>query len=69
MPFIKDEVRRLLPNVGDRRKEIMTTSEKGTRQPEDCEVVEVHRDRLWYRVKFKSGFTESYKLPKVEGDA
>lgn len=63
----KDEVRSLLPNVGDVRMEIpVTTGKYGIEvQPMECQVVEVNRDHMWYRVRFKdSGTTECYKLPK-----
>lgn len=63
----KDEVRSLLPNVGDVRMEIpVTTGKYGIEvQPMECQVVEVNRDHMWYRVRFTdSGLTECYKLPK-----
>lgn len=63
------EAERLLPKVGDKLRKAPTIvhlrglSQEGKVQ--ECEVVEVNRAHLWYRVKFKeSGFTECYKVPE-----
>lgn len=63
----KQEVRSLLPKVGDVRNEIPTITVKGKEpEPQECEVVEVHTEHLWYRVKFTAtGLHECYKLPKT----
>ena len=65
--YTVDEVRQLLPKVGDTRMEIRTTSDKNAKfTAEECEVIEVNRAHLWYRVKFKrTGVIECYKVPKT----
>lgn len=67
------QARALLPQVGDVRWEVPTIGKTGTchqlikEEPQECTVVEVHPDRLWYRVKFKdTGFFECYKVPKYK---
>lgn len=68
MLYTKDEIRNMLPNVGDTRMEIPTeTGREGLpAEPMECQVIEVNPDHMWYRVRFKdTGFTECYKLPKV----
>jgi hypothetical protein len=59
--------------VGDVRREVPTIGKTGTvrtltsEEPQECTVVEVHPDRLWYRVQFKdSGCFECYKVPKYK---
>lgn len=62
------DVRAQLPKVGDVRMEIPTIPDKVKRpDPQECIVIEVHPDRLWYRVRFTgSGFVECYKLPRTK---
>ena len=62
----KDELRQLLPKVGDIRMEIPTIQDAvESTGPKKCVVTEVNAAHLWYRVRFeKSGFYECYKLPK-----
>jgi hypothetical protein len=62
----KNQVRMLLPKVGDIRMEQMTVSDRTDMcAPERCVVVEVRPDRLWYRVRFdRTGSFECYKLPR-----
>lgn len=61
----KDEVRGLLPRVGDELIERPTLTDKdGSAKPQRCKVVEVNRRHLWYRVRFKNGTHECYKVPK-----
>ena len=62
----KDEVRQLLPKVGDIRMEIPTIQDAvESAGPKKCVVTEVNTAHLWYRVRFeKSGFYECYKVPK-----
>lgn len=65
------EARSLLPNVGDVRWE-SPVQNRGVKAgdspvpPERCTVVEVNAARLWYRVRFDSGFCECYKVPKLK---
>lgn len=58
----------LLPRVGDKLKKTPTVlAERGEVVGEDkqeCEVIEVNRRGLWYRVRFKSGATECYRVPE-----
>jgi hypothetical protein len=65
----KDEIRAILPNVGDRRMEVPTIlAEKSyNKEPRPCVVTYVNRLHLWYEVKFQDGTRESYKLPRTEG--
>ena len=62
------EAERLLPKIGDKlRKAPTIVHPNGLSQEarvQECEVVEVNRAHLWYRVKFKNGFTECYKVPE-----
>ena len=63
----KKTVREMLPRVGEERMEIMTmftTNPLNDRKPQPCVVVEVNPRGLWYRVKFKNGFSECYKMPE-----
>lgn len=64
--MLKSKLREMLPKVGDVRKERMTLSDRtDLNPPEECVVVEVRPDRLWYRVRFKrTGTCECYKLPR-----
>lgn len=48
----KTQLREMLPKVGDVRTERMTLSDRtDLNPPEECVVVEVRPDRLWYRVR------------------
>lgn len=62
------EAERLLPKVGDKLRKAPTIVHlRGLSQEakvQECEVVEVNREHLWYRVKFENGFTECYKVPE-----
>lgn len=62
-----NDVRNMLPKVGDIRREIPTIPDKvQSPEPRECIVVEVNRAHLWYRVRFTgSGFIECYKLPQT----
>lgn len=64
----KSNLLRRFPKVGDVRKEIPTTSGRvDLAAPEECVVVEVHPEHLYYRVRFTStGFYECYKVPKTK---
>lgn len=68
MAIDKEELRAQLPNVGDKLMERRTLEGKlQISDPEPCEVVEVNRDHLWYRVRFlATGWNECIKLPKTE---
>lgn len=66
------DLRELLPKVGDVRMETMTVSDREDRPaPERCVVEQVNEKRLWYRVRFeRTGTCECYKLPvstRMEG--
>ena len=65
----KDEVRDLLPKVGERRMEVPTIlKDKGYHNEErPCVVVYVNRKNMWYTVQFENGIRESYKLPRRGG--
>lgn len=63
------EAERLLPKIGNKLRKAPTIvhlrglSQEGKVQ--ECEVVEVNRPHLWYRVQFENGFTECYKVPDL----
>lgn len=62
----KEQVRALLPKVGDRVMERPFTFQGETdTSKRPCTVVEVHPDRFWYTVEFDNGLRESYKLPRA----
>jgi hypothetical protein len=65
----KEEVREMLPKVGDHRMEVPTVlkGEGYNKEPRPCVVTYVNRLHMWYEVKFKDGTRESYKLPRNGG--
>ena len=66
----REQVRALLPKVGDRLMEHPTTLIPGVGSSvppaRACTVVYVNADHCWYTVEFDSGLRESYKLPKTK---
>lgn len=68
----KEQVRALLPKVGDRRMErlvsISTGNGTGNVIPalRPCTVVYVNTEHWWYTVEFEGGIRESFKLPRVK---
>jgi hypothetical protein len=64
-----NEAERLLPKVGDKmRKKPTLIHPRGLIQEaktQDCEVVEVNRKGLRYRVRFENGAHECYKVPEL----
>lgn len=69
-PYTKEELRAMLPKVGDRRMECMTSTGGAlgysNSAPQPCTVVEVNEEHYWYRVVFDSiGASQCYKLPEV----
>lgn len=67
----KQEIRWTLPKVGDKLMEVpMLAKTAGAgdmvRPALPCVVIEVNREKLWYRVRFEAGYTECYKLPKIK---
>lgn len=69
----KQDARRLLPRVGDiLRKAPTIVHLRGLSQEakvQECEVVEVNRAHLWYRVRFHEfGIHECYKVPETRDD-
>lgn len=67
--MLKTKLMEQLPAVGDHRMEVMTVTDRvDLNLAEPCVVVEVNRDRLWYRVRFdRTGSCECYKLPRARG--
>jgi hypothetical protein len=60
-----EQAQSLLPKVGDKRMEsIAGKNSIELLPPQKCVVVEVNREKLWYRVLFETGFCECYKVPK-----
>lgn len=71
MPLLlPDDIRATMPNVGDKMMKIPTTYTSGykreARYPRPCVVTYVHREHLWYSVRFECGVYESYKLPETQ---
>lgn len=68
--YTKDELRSMLPEVGERRVEDMagaTAIQLTSFRPELCTVVQVHEEHLWYRVRFDAtGTCQCYKLPRLK---
>lgn len=64
----KEELKALLPRIGDTRMETPTICDVSNRPlPQKCVVVEVHPKHLWYRVRFTiSGNHECYKVPRLK---
>lgn len=66
-PYTKEELRAMLPKVGDRRMEKMSASTSAQLEvlsPQPCTVVEVNEEAYWYRVRFdKTGICQCFKLP------
>ena len=64
----KEEVRAMLPRVGERRMEVPTVlkGEGYNKEPRSCVVTYVNSRHLWYEVKFKDGTRESYNLPRIK---
>lgn len=64
----KEEVRAMLPKVGDRRMEVPTIlgDKMYNKEPRPCVVTYVNRRHMWYEVKFKDGTRESFKLPHIK---
>ena len=60
-----NEVREMLPKIGERMMLIPTVQTFPDIRPEryPAVVVEVCRRRMWFRVRFDCGFCECYKLP------
>lgn len=62
----KEQIRSLLPAVGDKRRERVSGKDSELNRPQACVVVEVNVKKMWYRVHFKAGFCECYKLPRLK---
>ena len=70
----REEMEAMLPNVGDIRMERPTIDESTTPKgafretpARRCVVEEVHREHLWYRVRFENtGLCECYIVPAVK---
>lgn len=67
------EVRAMLPKVGDRMRKIPTTLKNGIEKPTPawCQVIYVNVPHLWYTVQFQEKgcrFRESYKVPEQKGE-
>ena len=70
----KDTIRKRLPKIGDKLKLIPTLKNKRDYtlpipiEPQDCTVIYVNKEHLWYTVEFDidgNKFRESYKLPEI----
>lgn len=69
----KYEAAQLMPKVGDVLTRTPTIVQvrgcKVFTPAQPCVVVEVNTRALWYRVQFRDGSTECYKVPTISGDA
>lgn len=67
-PYTKEELREMLPKVGDRLMKPMTRSATFATEVmalEPCIVVEVNVENYWYRVCFDcTGTHQCFKLPE-----
>lgn len=65
-PYTKEELRAMLPKVGDRlmRRQMIGYPRCELSGPRSCVVTYVNADHLWYEVQFRNGFRECYKLPE-----
>jgi hypothetical protein len=67
-----EEVRAMLPKVGDVRWERPVVADGGGHilagKPRKCTVVYVHEEHRWYTVQFENGIKESYKMPREKLD-
>ncbi len=67
--YTKEELRSMLPKVGERRVENGASSDViqlTSKKPGICTVVEVHEEHFWYRVRFDSnGACQCFKLPRL----
>lgn len=65
--YTAEELRAMLPQVGERRLEVMHASTSSQLEPpraQPCTVVEVNAEHIWYRVRFDTtGLCQCYKLP------
>lgn len=69
MILTKEEAQALLPEVGDMLMEIMTVAKvPGMDMPhaQPCVVEYVHREHLWYMVRFESGIRQCYTVPRIK---
>ena len=69
MPYRKEDLQALLPEVGDRLMKKPTMDKAAGMSdppPLPCVVEYVHRDHMWYMVRFWKGYTECYKVPEIE---
>lgn len=67
MITVKD-ARAMLPKVGDILVKTPTMHKChgiGSAKRQSCVVDFVHERHLWYRVRFKNGFCEAFKVPEI----
>lgn len=67
----KDEVRAMLPQVGDeliRRPSWSKHLGLCGSPPKPCTVVYVNTERMWFMVQFEAGYRQCYKVPEVMED-
>lgn len=68
-----EEVRTMLPKVGDRMRKVPTMPKEQMESPGPmwCQVIYVNVPHLWYTVQFQEKgcrFRESYKVPEQKGE-
>ena len=69
-PYSKEELKAMLPKVGDTLMRRQTICCPGMREPsklKNCKVVYVNEEHMYYTVQFQNGCRESFKVPEKEG--
>ena len=63
--YTRQELRKMLPKVGDRLIRPMTRAGTEDLKLYPCVVVEVNVEHYWYRVRFDAtGWCQCFKLPE-----
>lgn len=67
--YTVEELRTQLPEVGAELVKQPTVGKSlgiCSSRPQHCVVEFVNTEHLWYRVRFDSGYCETYKLPEID---
>ena len=69
MAYTKEQVRAMLPQVGDKliRRPVWSKhlGMSSLPPPLHCVVVYVNTEHMWYMVQFEAGYRQCYKVPEV----
>ena len=69
-PYSKEQLRAMLPKVGDvlmRRQVLSGKTDSEPSKLKSCKVVYVNEKNLWYCVQFENGCRQGFKVPELEG--